>query len=159
MTNSRGPSAKSPGCASLQRTYQQYRMMRAFIPGSPDFFPCLRNKNSVAGRPVPRRKESADGRTLARVNGEPVTLRWKPAGEGTTVLAVSTSFVERRWLQAKGQTVWLRDESGRALTAEKSGDFVLRRPSETRLPRVLAVARRRAAWSSSPRAGNCYCCC
>jgi DNA-binding response OmpR family regulator len=72
--------------------------------------------------------------------GEPVTLLWKPVREGTAVFAASAAFAEQAWLRRTGESVWLRDETGRSFPASKSRDFVLRRPAETKLPWVVAVA-------------------
>lgn len=81
-----------------------------------------------------------EGRRSAVVQGQLVTLLWRPATGGTTVFAASQSFVERVWLAGTGETVWLRDEAGRDLAVPRSEDFVLRYPAETQLPWVLAVA-------------------
>lgn len=74
------------------------------------------------------------------VSGESVSLLWKPVRDGAAVFAGSSSFVERAWPRRTGESVWLRDETGRFFPAPKSQDFVLRYPAATGLPWVLAVA-------------------
>lgn len=89
---------------------------------------------------VRRGEEAAEGRRSIAMGGESVSLLWKSVREGTAVFAASSSFVEQAWLRRTGESVWLRDETGRFSPAPKSQDFVLRYPAETRLPWVLAVA-------------------
>jgi signal transduction histidine kinase len=74
------------------------------------------------------------------MSGEPVTLLWQPAREGTAVFAASHSFAEQAWLRRAGEAVWMRDEAGRFFPSPAPVDFILRHPAETRLPWVLAVA-------------------
>jgi signal transduction histidine kinase len=95
--------------------------------------------NELWGR-VRRGEYPGEGRRVTAVAGEPVTLLWQPAREGTAVFAASHSFAEQAWLRRSGEAVWLRDEGGRYFPAPAPVDFVLRHPSETRLPWVLAVA-------------------
>jgi signal transduction histidine kinase len=89
---------------------------------------------------VRRSEEAAEGRRFIAARGGSVTLLWKPVPEGTTVFAASNSFVERSWLRRSGESVWLRDETGRPLEPPMSTDFVLRYPAETRLPWTVAAA-------------------
>ena len=89
---------------------------------------------------VRRGEEAAEGRRSLAAAGEPVTLLWKPVREGTAVFAASAAFAEQAWLRRTGESVWLRDETGRSFPASKSRDFVLRYPAETKLPWVVAVA-------------------
>ena len=95
--------------------------------------------NGLWGR-VRRGEEAAEGRRVIAVSGQPVTLLWQPARGGTAVVAASISFAVQAWLGRTGEAVWLRDETGRFFPAQKPLDFVLRHPSETKLPWVLAVA-------------------
>jgi signal transduction histidine kinase len=95
--------------------------------------------NELWGR-VRRGEEAGEGRRVMAVSGEPVTLLWRPAREGTAVFAASNSFAEQAWLRRSGEAVWLRDEAGRFSPVPATVDFVLRYPAETRLPWVLAVA-------------------
>jgi signal transduction histidine kinase len=69
-----------------------------------------------------------------------VTLLWKPVREGAAVFAASQAFAEQAWLRRTGESVSMRDETGRFFPAPKSRDFVLRYPAETKLPWVVAVA-------------------
>jgi signal transduction histidine kinase len=89
---------------------------------------------------VRRGEDPGEGRRLVTIAGQPITVLWKTTGQGAAILASSRSFVEQAWLNRSGEQVWLRDESGRDLTAARSADFVLRHPSETHLPWTLAVA-------------------
>jgi signal transduction histidine kinase len=86
---------------------------------------------------IRRGEASAEGWTVARSGGEPVTLLWKTVGERTAVLAASKPFVERTWLRQSGQRVWL-DEPGVRLPVARA-ETVVRYPAETHLPWALAV--------------------
>jgi two-component system phosphate regulon sensor histidine kinase PhoR len=88
---------------------------------------------------IRRGEAAAEGRTVVRTAGEPVTLLWKAVGKRTAVLAASKSFVERTWLRQAGQRVWLRDEPGLEFPVAPA-EMVVRYPGETRLPWALAVA-------------------
>ena len=81
-----------------------------------------------------------EGHRSAAVQGQLVTLLWRPATDGTAVFAASQAFVERVWLAHTGEIAWLRDDAGRDLSPPRSEKFVLRYPAETQLPWVLAVA-------------------
>jgi signal transduction histidine kinase len=88
---------------------------------------------------IRRGEEAGEGRRSAAVQGELVTLLWRPVSHGTAIFASSQSFVERVWLARTGEIAWLRDDAGRDLPAPRSEEFVLRYPAETQLPWVLAV--------------------
>jgi signal transduction histidine kinase len=89
---------------------------------------------------IHRGEDPGEGRRSAAVEGEMVTLLWRPVSDGTAVLAASQSFVERVWLARTDEIAWLRDDASRDLPAPRSEDFVLRYPAETQLPWILAVA-------------------
>ena len=89
---------------------------------------------------VRRGEEAGEGRRSLIAGDELVTLLWKPDSEGTAIFAASEDFAERAWLRRTGESVSLRDETGRFFPALKSQDFVLRYPAETKLPWTVAVA-------------------
>ena len=89
---------------------------------------------------VRRGEEAGEGRHVMTVTGEPVTLLWQPAREGTAVFAASNDFVEHAWLRRSGEAAWVRDDARRYFPAPAPVDFVLRYPVETRLPWVVAVS-------------------
>ncbi len=99
---------------------------------------------------IRRGEIAAEGRTVVRTDGKPVTLLWKAVGGRTAVLAASKEFVERAWLRQSGQRVWLRDEPGPVLRVAPA-EMVVRYPAETHLPWALAAG---ASGGSAPFASR-----
>jgi signal transduction histidine kinase len=80
------------------------------------------------------------GRTMLRIDAQPVTVVWGPSGGTIAVFAAGREFVERQWLSQAGPGVWLRDDHGADLGRASPGAAAIRYAAETQLPWNVVAA-------------------